>query len=111
MGDIVVKRVAVVATGVIGSSWAAYFLAHGLDVVATDPAPGAEAKLRATVNKHWPILERFGLTPGARQNASLLRQTWRQLSQVPISFKRTDRSAKTSRSPCLSGSMRCCQLT
>jgi len=65
MGDIVVKRVAVVATGVIGSSWAAYFLAHGLDVVATDPAPGAEAKLRATVNKHWPILERFGLKPGA----------------------------------------------
>ena len=27
-----VKRVAVVATGVIGASWAAYFLARGLDV-------------------------------------------------------------------------------
>ena len=38
------KRVAVVATGVIGASWAAFFLARGLDVDATDPSPGAEAR-------------------------------------------------------------------
>ncbi len=43
------KTVAVVGTGVIGASWAALFLAHGLDVVATDPAPGAEERLRADV--------------------------------------------------------------
>ncbi len=36
------KRVAVIGTGVIGASWAALFLAKGLDVVATDVAPGAE---------------------------------------------------------------------
>jgi carnitine 3-dehydrogenase len=41
--------VAVVGTGVIGASWAALFLSHGLDVVATDPAPGAEERLRADV--------------------------------------------------------------
>ena len=29
------NRVAIVRTGLIGSSWAACFLAHGLDVVAT----------------------------------------------------------------------------
>jgi 3-hydroxyacyl-CoA dehydrogenase len=36
-----------------------------LDVVATDPAPGAEAKLRATVDQHWPTLERLGLAPNS----------------------------------------------
>ncbi|SDZ07092.1 3-hydroxyacyl-CoA dehydrogenase [Variovorax sp. YR266] len=60
-----VKRVAVVGTGVIGASWVAYFLAHGLDVNATDPSPGAEDRLRAAVAQHWPTLERFGLVPGA----------------------------------------------
>jgi 3-hydroxyacyl-CoA dehydrogenase len=54
-----VKRVAVVGTGVIGASWVAYFLAHGLDVNATDPSPGAEDRLRAAVAQHWPTLERF----------------------------------------------------
>jgi carnitine 3-dehydrogenase len=43
------KTVAVVGTGVIGASWAALFLSHGLDVVATDPAQGAEERLRADV--------------------------------------------------------------
>jgi 3-hydroxyacyl-CoA dehydrogenase len=41
-----VRRVAVVGTGAIGASWAAQYLARGLDVVATDPAPNAEANLR-----------------------------------------------------------------
>jgi carnitine 3-dehydrogenase len=44
-----IKTVAVVGTGVIGASWAALFLAHGLDVVATDPAQGAEERMRADV--------------------------------------------------------------
>ena len=30
-----ISRVAIVGTGLIGGSWAACFLAHGLDVVAT----------------------------------------------------------------------------
>jgi carnitine 3-dehydrogenase len=60
-----VQRVAVVSTGVIGASWAAHFLARGLDVVATDPAPGAEERLRADVAAHWPVLERIGLADGA----------------------------------------------
>jgi carnitine 3-dehydrogenase len=51
-----VRRVAVVGTGVIGASWAALFLAHGLDVVATDPAPGAEKRLRADVAAAWPTV-------------------------------------------------------
>lgn len=60
-----IRRVAVVATGVIGASWAAYFVARGLKVVATDPAPGAERKLREAVEQHWPTLERLGLAADA----------------------------------------------
>lgn len=63
-----IRRVAVVGTGVIGASWAAYFLAHGLDVVATDPSPGAQDRLRSEVAAHWPILSRLGLTDGASQD-------------------------------------------
>ncbi|AWN48414.1 3-hydroxyacyl-CoA dehydrogenase [Methylobacterium terrae] len=60
-----IGRVAVIGTGVIGASWVSQFLRSGLDVVATDPAPGAEASLRETVARHWPVLEEIGLAPGA----------------------------------------------
>ncbi len=60
-----VKTVAIVGTGVIGAGWAARCLAHGLDVIATDPAPGAEAKLREAVDNAWGPLSKLGLFPGA----------------------------------------------
>jgi 3-hydroxyacyl-CoA dehydrogenase len=65
MNDI--RCIGVIGTGVIGASWAAYFLARGFDVSASDPMPGAEAKLRAAVRAHWPILEQMGLAEGASQ--------------------------------------------
>ena len=34
-----IRRVAVIGTGTIGASWTAYFLARGLEVRASDPAP------------------------------------------------------------------------
>ena len=61
-------RVALVGGGVIGGGWAARCLAHGLDVVASDPGPGAEEKLRATVANAWPALTKLGLRPGADQS-------------------------------------------
>src|SRR5258705_1825794 len=60
-----VRRVGIIGTGVIGSGWAARFLAHGLDVVASDPAAGAEQRLRDSVANAWPALTRVGLAPGA----------------------------------------------
>ena len=60
-----IRRVAVVGTGVIGASWAAFFLARGLDVTATDPAPGAEQRLHEAVQRHWPTMQRMGLADGA----------------------------------------------
>ncbi|MBV9929059.1 MAG: 3-hydroxyacyl-CoA dehydrogenase, partial [Acidobacteria bacterium] len=49
-----IRRIAIVGTGVIGASWAALYLARGFDVVATDPAPNAEAHLRQYVDEAWP---------------------------------------------------------
>jgi 3-hydroxyacyl-CoA dehydrogenase len=70
MSDITrpIRLTAIIGTGVIGASWAALFLAKGLDVVATDIAPDAEASLRRFVKAAWPALERVGLSPGASQS-------------------------------------------
>ncbi|MDB5831986.1 MAG: 3-hydroxyacyl-CoA dehydrogenase [Caballeronia sp.] len=62
-----IRRIAVIGTGVIGASWTALFLAKGLQVVATDIAPNAEAQLRTFVEAAWPALKRLGLSPGATQ--------------------------------------------
>ncbi len=63
-----IHRVAIVGTGVIGASWAAQYLARGLDVVATDPAPNAEASLRKYVDEAWGLLTTIGLSPGASRD-------------------------------------------
>ena len=60
-----VSRIAIVGTGTIGASWAAHYLAHGFDVTATDPAPGAEAALRSYVEGAWEGVTTLGLTAGA----------------------------------------------
>jgi 3-hydroxyacyl-CoA dehydrogenase len=53
---------------VIGASWAAEYLARGFDVVATDPAPNAEANLRRYIDKAWKDLTTAGLSKGASRN-------------------------------------------
>src|SRR6266513_522257 len=63
-----IRRIAIVGTGVIGASWTALFLAKGLQVVATDIAPNAEAPLRKFVETAWPALKRLGLSPAASQS-------------------------------------------
>jgi 3-hydroxyacyl-CoA dehydrogenase len=63
-----VHRIAIVGTGVIGASWATYYLARGLDVVATDPGPQSEANLRKYVDDAWPLLTQVGLSPGASRD-------------------------------------------
>jgi 3-hydroxyacyl-CoA dehydrogenase len=63
-----IRRIAIIGTGVIGGSWTALFLAKGLQVVATDVAPNAEAALRKFVETAWPALTRLGLSSGASQS-------------------------------------------
>jgi carnitine 3-dehydrogenase len=60
-----VRTVVCAGTGVIGGGWVAYFLARGYDVVAWDPAPGAEERLRHLVDAAWPALSELGLAEGA----------------------------------------------
>jgi 3-hydroxyacyl-CoA dehydrogenase len=62
-----IRRIAIIGTGVIGASWAALYLARGLQVVATDIAPDAEASLKNFVASAWPALTRLGLSPGSSQ--------------------------------------------
>ena len=60
-----VRRVAVLGTGIIGAGWTAYFLSRGLSVAATDPAPGAQDRLRRFIDRAWPLLAELGLAEGA----------------------------------------------
>jgi 3-hydroxyacyl-CoA dehydrogenase len=63
-----IRRIAIVGTGVIGASWAAQYLARGFDVVATDPAPNAEANLRKYIDAAWADLTTIGLSTGASRD-------------------------------------------
>lgn len=55
-----IRTVAVIGAGTAGASWAALFLAHGLDVVANDPAPGAAEFLDAFIERAMPDLRALG---------------------------------------------------
>ncbi|WP_407270508.1 L-carnitine dehydrogenase [Radiobacillus sp. PE A8.2] len=63
-----IKKLAVVGTGVIGNGWIARFLAQGYEVIAFDPAEGAEERTRQTVEHAWPSLEKLGLADQASPN-------------------------------------------
>jgi len=63
-----VERIAIVGTGTIGASWAAHYLAHGFDVVATDPGPGAEDALRRYVDDAWDTVSALGLAADASRD-------------------------------------------
>src|ERR1700690_4355385 len=63
-----VRRIAIVGAGAIGASWAALYLARGFNVVATDPAPNAEANLRQFVDAAWKDLPVLGLSPKASRD-------------------------------------------
>src|SRR6478672_7881313 len=55
------RNVAVIGAGVIGASWTALFLAHGLNVVVSDPREDAEAEVRDELAKVGPTLDSLGL--------------------------------------------------
>ena len=63
-----IRNVAIVGTGVIGASWAALYLARGFNVVATDPAPNAEANLRRYIDAAWKDLTVLGISPNGSRD-------------------------------------------
>src|ERR1700720_4094103 len=80
-----IRRIAIVGTGVIGASWAAEYLARGFDVIATDPAPNAEANLRKYVDEAWSELTTIGLSQGAsRDRLSFTTNMQEALSQADL---------------------------
>jgi 3-hydroxyacyl-CoA dehydrogenase len=80
-----IRRIAIVGTGVIGASWAAEFLARGFDVIATDPAPNAEANLRKYIDEAWPALTAMGLSAKAsRERLSFTLDMKTALSQADL---------------------------
>lgn len=73
-----VKNITIVGTGVIGASWAAYYLSRGFNVIATDPAPNAEANLRKYVDEAWTTLSRNGMFAGASRERLTFEQKMAQ---------------------------------
>lgn len=61
------QTVAVIGAGTIGASWAACFLANGLNVVAVDPVR-EEEDLRRAIDEMMPALESIGLASGIDQD-------------------------------------------
>jgi len=59
-------RAAVIGTGTIGASWAANFLARGVEVSAYDPSPEAESFTRRFIENAWKTLRKLdAVLPGA----------------------------------------------
>lgn len=58
-----VSVVGIIGTGAVGASWAALFLAQGLNVLAHDPAMDAEKNTREFIRDAWPSLMALLGTP------------------------------------------------
>ena len=56
------QRATVVGGGVIGISWTALFLAHGLGVTVCDPLPDVAERVRAGLREIAPTLAQLGLS-------------------------------------------------
>ncbi|KAK6226479.1 3-hydroxyacyl-CoA dehydrogenase [Colletotrichum tabaci] len=70
-----IRNVAIIGCGSIGASWAALFLAQGLEVTAFDINPAAEVFLRNLVTDALPVLSSLGLVKNANTHASGIRFT------------------------------------
>jgi ketoreductase RED1 len=76
MADILKRynKVAVIGAGVIGASWTALFLAHGLEVVVNDPRDDIEAIVNDYIKNATPTLKALGIpTENLTKNLSFER--------------------------------------
>ena len=63
-----VRNIAVLGTGTIGASWAAYFLSRGYKVSAWDPGDQWQERLHAFIDTAWPQLQTLGLDAAASKD-------------------------------------------
>ncbi|WP_246797383.1 3-hydroxyacyl-CoA dehydrogenase NAD-binding domain-containing protein [Burkholderia perseverans] len=66
-----IQRIAVVGAGVIGASWAAFYLDQGFEVVVSDPAPDAHERLQATLTRFLGAARLQERAPRLRFSADL----------------------------------------
>lgn len=79
------RRVAVIGAGVIGSSWTALFLAHGLKVVVNDPRADIESVLKNDLLEIAPTLQALGLpSEGLTRNLSFEPDLERAIAGVDL---------------------------
>ena len=84
-------------TGVIRELGTLY-LARGFNVIATDPAPNAEANLRRFIDAAWKDLQVVGLSPNAsREHLQFTTDMEKRRSLMPTSCRRTAPNARSSR--------------
>jgi len=78
-------NVAVIGAGVIGSSWTALFLAHGLRVVVNDPRPDIRTVVLSDLAKIAPTLRQLGLrSEGLEEKLSFEADLHRAVSGVDV---------------------------
>ncbi|KAL1857807.1 hypothetical protein Plec18167_001791 [Paecilomyces lecythidis] len=104
-----IKTVGVIGTGVIGSSWTLFFLARGLKVIVTDPAPGAKERLSTYLENEWSTMQQAGLHDQASlANYQFVDNIFDQLEQIDliqetgperVDFKRSLFSALDAKAP------------
>ena len=79
------RNVAVVGAGVIGSSWTALFLAHGLKVVVNDPRADIESVVKSDLVEIAPTLKALGLpSEGLEKNVRFEADLERAVSGVDL---------------------------
>lgn len=60
-----INHVLIIGSGLIGSSWAAFFLAKGFQVTVSDPDSQVRPKVERYIQEFWPNLARLGLSDKA----------------------------------------------
>ena len=80
--------IGIVGTGVIGVGWAAYFLARGFDVAASDPAEGAETRLRTSWTWRGQLSSNWASPKEHRGAGFDSIQTSREPARIAFSFRR-----------------------
>lgn len=66
------KTVAVLGCGLIGESWAALFVSHGLDVLAWDPNPAVLEGFAARLERPLAQLRELGMGSGSHGNVQVV---------------------------------------
>jgi 3-hydroxyacyl-CoA dehydrogenase len=81
-------KVALVGTGLVGTSWGIVFARAGYDVALFDPVDGAAAASKGNVAKSLPDLAARGLLNGQ----TVQQRPWNRRSPKPPMCKRARRS-------------------